>query len=1003
MTKLLAKLPSSFSFLRWSMILLLISMVAVPLSTSYFSDGEISDDNPIEATEWTPETPEMVGWNLASQSAGPGETPVDLACVDGGTIYTNENSLSSYWTAVSSTIPGYNIRYVRQNIRPIGDTVTFPSTSYPNNYNSSFGSFGAGSGEYQARVRAFVDMNGDNTLDPGDFESGWSDYCSITYDPDPPTLPGDPGWATNVPPAGYQGDGTGMSDYVPCGGTITDTSLSVRGVWGEATDALVGFDRYERQVVYNGSLVFNGSSTDNYTSTFTPGGTGPNGGDGEYYVRVRAIDSLGNATISDSDWADTSSFTSWCGLTIDTTSPTSSITVTNSPTRDVEERVDNGGFESDLSGWSAIGDVSIITGSENGVTPYDSKMARIGTNTSDPSVDGNSIDVNILSQDISHLTEGNGVQAIGFWYNFATYEDGLGFDNPGFMVFVGDKMVHQVWSDDVQTDGDTSTLETTGWRFLSINVADASDPTLTLAFYSGNTGDLSVQSIVYVDNVSTNEAVLNGSGEFEITGFDNQSLDEVHYRYEVGGVPTTGSGPSPLTFSLSEQPDDGTIEYWATDTAGNEESHNEFNVMFDDEVPDPVSDLIVTDDGDGNFTLDWTAVSDTNPYGVSQAAGYEIKYSPTLFDETISDANWNALPSPTILNEDGLPGGGSRASLPAGLPELYRVHVDDGPATYYFGVRVFDRAGNMSILDPGSIANAGAPTPSTDDILPGQVVINEVMWMGSDGSTADEWIELRNMTDQDIYLSGWVIEGLGTSGSPDITLPGGATLPANGYYLVSNFDEAGSSVSVVPDYVDTGVELANGGEVLTLRTDGGLTLDETPTGGWAAGVNTTDKRSMERVSQPGDGTDPANWYSCDSSSCADAQSNFWDGGSNFGTPGEVNLSFVEDQIESELSINQIDEDKISLTLTGVQMFAEASYVLRYTHGEAPDSITDALTGSIEFEENTREVESEELYLGTCSDNGEVCLSHAPIESIELEVTLMGPGVPDRILSTSLDL
>jgi len=44
----------------------------------------------------------------------------------------------------------------------------------------------------------------------------------------------------------------------------------------------------------------------------------------------------------------------------------------------------------------------------------------------------------------------------------------------------------------------------------------------------------------------------------------------------------------------------------------------------------------------------------------------------------------------------------------------------------------------------------------------GDVVINEIMWMGSVGNSNDEWIELRNMTDADINLSGWKIDGAGS-------------------------------------------------------------------------------------------------------------------------------------------------------------------------------------------------------------------------------------------------
>lgn len=996
--------PNVIDALRWAMVFLLFSIVAIPLSSSYFSDVERTTDDSFEATEWTPDTPEMVGWNLQSQSAAVNELPVDLACNPSGTVYTNENSLAALWTAVSSPIPGENIRYIRQNIRPIGDTVTFPSSSYPNNYHSSWGSFGAGSGEYQARVQAFVDMNGNNSLDAGDFESAWSEYCSITYDPDAPELPGDPGWATNIPPASYQGDGVGMSDFVACGGTITDDSLSVRGVWGEATDALVGFDRYERQVVYNGSLVYDGTESNNYTGTFSPGGSGPNGGDGQYYVRVRAIDTLGNATISDTDWADTSTFTSWCGLTIDTTSPTSAITVTNSPTRDIEERVDNGSFEADLADWQAVGDVSVVTGSENGISPLDgSKMARVGTNSGDPATDGNSVDVNILSQDVSHLVEGNGIQSVGFWYNFATYEDGLGADSPGFMVFVGDTMVHQVWADDVQTDFDDSTLETTDWRYLSVNVADVDDPSISLAFYSGNTGDLSRQSFVYVDQVTTNAAVLNGGGEFEITGFDNLDLDQVHYWYQVGGVDHSDSGASPLTFSLTDQPDDGAIHYWATDAAGNEEIHKQFRVSFDDSGPTPVDDLTAYDDGDGNFTLEWTAVGDANPYGQDKAFKWDIRYSTSPIDPSISEADWKSLPEPTVLNEDGQPGGGLRAPLLAGTSESYRVHVDDGPATYYFGVASFDQAENWSGVVAGSLADAGAPTASTETFNPGQVVINEIMWMGSDASTADEWIELRNMTDAEVDVTGWVIENAGTSGSPDLILPS-ASLEANGFYLIANFDQAGSAISVEPDHVDSGLELANSGEALVLKTAGGTTIDETPAGAWAGGVNTTDKQSMERINQPGDGTDAGNWFSCDSSSCADARDDFWDSvGVNYGTPGAANLSFHEEQIESEAELVQLEEDVFKLQLTGIQMFTQAEYTLTYIHQVEGESVTDAVSGSLEFDENTRELETEELYAGTCSTNGEVCVTHAPVSEVEVEVVLTGPGVPDRIITARLEL
>ena len=58
-----------------------------------------------------------------------------------------------------------------------------------------------------------------------------------------------------------------------------------------------------------------------------------------------------------------------------------------------------------------------------------------------------------------------------------------------------------------------------------------------------------------------------------------------------------------------------------------------------------------------------------------------------------------------------------------------------------------------------------------------EVVINELMWMGSTVSSSDEWIELRNNTNQAIDLTGWLITNA-ASGSDDLTIPLGSIIPA---------------------------------------------------------------------------------------------------------------------------------------------------------------------------------------------------------------------------------
>lgn len=164
------------------------------------------------------------------------------------------------------------------------------------------------------------------------------------------------------------------------------------------------------------------------------------------------------------------------------------------------------------------------------------------------------------------------------------------------------------------------------------------------------------------------------------------------------------------------------------------------------------------------------------------------------------------------------------------------------------------------------------------------IVINEIMWMGSDGQTADEWIELRNTTAEAINITDWVIEGAG-AGSSSITLSG--TIPANGFFLISYYATSSSAISdsIAEDQVTTAIFLDDAGEQLTLKTSLGAIIDQTPTGSWAAGVNGPPEwKSMERNDNPTTG-----WHTCHDSQCNDTT--FWDSeANNFGTPKSPNLS-----------------------------------------------------------------------------------------------------------------
>src|SRR5690348_10738154 len=92
------------------------------------------------------------------------------------------------------------------------------------------------------------------------------------------------------------------------------------------------------------------------------------------------------------------------------------------------------------------------------------------------------------------------------------------------------------------------------------------------------------------------------------------------------------------------------------------------------------------------------------------------------------------------------------------------------------------------------------------------VVIHELLWMGSSASSADEWIELRNVSDLSVDLSNWTLTKKSNGAEvPMVTIPSDKTIPPGGLFVISNYTNTStnSTLNVVPDYVTTDVALAN--------------------------------------------------------------------------------------------------------------------------------------------------------------------------------------------------
>jgi len=157
---------------------------------------------------------------------------------------------------------------------------------------------------------------------------------------------------------------------------------------------------------------------------------------------------------------------------------------------------------------------------------------------------------------------------------------------------------------------------------------------------------------------------------------------------------------------------------------------------------------------------------------------------------------------------------------------------------------------------------------------PGDVVINEIAWMGTVASTSDEWIELYNTTDLAIDIEGWSIYGADTGQCINFSNADGHTtwsIPAQGYLIYANdehdVNDAGG-ISIV-DIWDATIGMNNTSPGQIVLYDGpdctGNVIDTAnqSTGDWYAGEASPGYITMERHSRTISGTEQSNWATND--------------------------------------------------------------------------------------------------------------------------------------------
>lgn len=163
---------------------------------------------------------------------------------------------------------------------------------------------------------------------------------------------------------------------------------------------------------------------------------------------------------------------------------------------------------------------------------------------------------------------------------------------------------------------------------------------------------------------------------------------------------------------------------------------------------------------------------------------------------------------------------------------------------------------------------------------PPEIVINEIAWAGSFASSSDEWIELYNPGSEATDISGWQITKNTGSESLMIMIPPASTIAADGYFLISNFDAAGSILAAEPEMVEPAITLSNTQLQLKLYkgdfNDPSNLIDAAGDGGVPVAGNNTTKSSMERTADFG------GWQDSTSQTNLDA------GAQELATPGAAN-------------------------------------------------------------------------------------------------------------------
>ncbi|MFA6347891.1 MAG: lamin tail domain-containing protein [Candidatus Paceibacterota bacterium] len=194
----------------------------------------------------------------------------------------------------------------------------------------------------------------------------------------------------------------------------------------------------------------------------------------------------------------------------------------------------------------------------------------------------------------------------------------------------------------------------------------------------------------------------------------------------------------------------------------------------------------------------------------------------------------------------------------------------------------------------------------------GEVVINEIAWMGQKDSYSKEWIELYNTTNKEINLINWKLK------ISKIEVPLKGIIAANSYFLL----ERNSDNTVTELKADIIFKKAfnNKGEIIILSDRKGQEIDKIDcSSGWFSGDNKT-KQTMEKIIPLEDGNNKTNWQNSENENGTPKEKN------SIGTKKEP----AKTEIDSTLGVANNNTDVIENSSSQLPIPAETYFVAGIT-------------------------------------------------------------------------